>query len=156
MATAVLAFAGCSGDSGAESGTSAGGTADESAASSGSGSHDGPTSTTSSKTDDTDSHDTDKLTLTISGDETTIEPTDVYCSGPEGNIHHIIGKTDDGLPLVKAEGTHFAMVKTGNQRPYKTESPSGIEYGKDRVTFEDTSLGSGTLSGTMTCTEWEE
>lgn len=160
-AAAVLVLTGCSGEDN-DGSDSADGAGNESSASSAPDQHTDAGSPTSTENDDTDGNDTDgddadtELTLTVGGDDTTIEPTDVYCSGSEGNIHHIIGKTNDGLPLVKAEDTHFAMVKTGHQRPYKAESPSGIDYGKDRVTFDDTSLGSATLNGTMTCTEWED
>lgn len=170
-AAAVLVLTGCSGGSNDESDSAADGAGNESSESTAAGQHTDKGSPTSTESDDTDGDDADsddadsddadddadtELTLTVGGDDTTIEPTDVYCSGSEGNIHHIIGKTNDGLPLVKAEDTHFAMVKTGHQRPYKAESPSGIDYGKDRVTFDDTSLGSATLNGTMTCTEWED
>lgn len=155
---ALFAFAGCATDSGEDSDQAAADkTGADTSASSESSTHDAePTGSADTDGDGSDDANTDALTLRVSGDETTIEPTDVYCSGSEGNIHHIIGKTNDGLPLVKAEDTHFAMVKTSHQRPYKAESPSGIDYGKDRVTFDDTSLGSATLNGTMVCTEWED
>lgn len=105
---------------------------------------------------DASGNEASRLTLTVNGEKTALEPTDVYCSGNPGNIHHIIGKTNNGLPLIEADGEHFAMVKTGHRRPYKAESPSGVDYGKDRVTFSGTSLGQATLDGTMVCTEWED
>lgn len=95
------------------------------------------------------------LKLTIGSKTTTIKPTDVYCSGESGHIRHIIGKTNHGLPLVKAESTHFAMVKTGHRRPYKSTNPSGIRYVKNGVVFKKTRLGPATLDGAMHCTEWD-
>jgi hypothetical protein len=97
-------------------------------------------------------------TLTFdTGEKTvTIEPTDVYCSGEPGSLHHIIGKTDNELPLVKAEGTDFVMVKVGQGRPYKANNPKGVAIGDESVTFDGTELGSATLDGTMTCTDWED
>lgn len=97
-----------------------------------------------------------ELTLDTGGKTVTIEPTDVYCSGKPGSLQHIIGKTDDELPLVKAEGTDFVMVKVGEGRPYKTNSPKGVNVGDESVTFDGTELGSATLDGTMTCTDWED
>src|SRR5699024_4989948 len=44
-----------------------------------------------------------KLTLDTGEKTVTIEPTDVYCSGEPGSLRHIIGKTNNELPLVKAE-----------------------------------------------------
>lgn len=97
-------------------------------------------------------------TVTVSAGSKTIEiePTDVYCSGRPGHIHHIIGKTNNRLPLVKAEETHFAMAKIGHGRPYKAGDPNGVRYGKNSVTFNDTTLGSAVMNGTMTCTAWED
>src|SRR5699024_5291520 len=46
-----------------------------------------------------------KLTLDTGEKTVTIEPTDVYCSGEPGSLRHIIGKTNNELPLVKAEGS---------------------------------------------------
>ncbi|WP_152349119.1 hypothetical protein [Brevibacterium sp. CFH 10365] len=96
------------------------------------------------------------LTLDTGGKTVTIEPTDVYCSGKPGSLRHIIGKTDNELPLVKAEGTDFVMVKVGEGRPYETNSPKGVNVGDESVTFDGTELGSATLDGTMTCTDWED
>ncbi|GAB3562454.1 hypothetical protein [Spelaeicoccus albus] len=97
-----------------------------------------------------------KVTVRVGTKTTTVKPTDVYCSGRPGHVRHIIGKTDHGLPLIKAEGTHFVMAKTGHGRPYKSGNPSGIHYGKDRVVFKKTRLGPATLNGTMVCTSWED
>ncbi|MCU4298388.1 hypothetical protein D3I60_15130 [Brevibacterium permense] len=96
------------------------------------------------------------LTLDTGEKTVTIEPTDVYCSGEPGKLHHIIGKTDNELPLVKTEGTDFVMVKVGQGRPYKTNNPKGIAIGDESVTFDGTELGSATLDGTMTCTDWAD
>jgi ABC-type Fe3+-hydroxamate transport system substrate-binding protein len=96
------------------------------------------------------------LTLDTGEKTVTIEPTDVYCSGKPGKLHHIIGKTDNELPLVKAEGTDFVMVKVGQGRPYKANNPSGVTVDDKSVTFDGTELGSATLDGTMTCTDWED
>jgi|GEM_PF-3294496 len=171
MLVAVLVLAGCNSGSQESDQSAAGGSGgDETAATTeaDSGPDTATTSPEDTDTDDdadddakgdadgTDDSETEDLVLTVRGEKTTIEPTAVYCSGAPGNIRHIIGKTNNGLPLVKAEGTRFAMVKTGQQRPYKAESPDGIEYHKDRVTFNDTELGSATLNGSMACTDWED
>lgn len=86
----------------------------------------------------------------------TIDPTDVYCSGKPGSLRHIIGKTNNELPLVKAEGTDFVMVKVGQGRPFKANHPKGVDIGDESVTFDGTELGTAVLDGTMTCTDWEE
>src|SRR5699024_10381842 len=97
-----------------------------------------------------------KLTLDTGEKTVTIEPTDVYCSGAPGSLRHIIGKTNNELPLVKAEGSDFVMVKIGQGKPYKTDQPSGVDFGDKSVTFDGTEVGSATLDGTMTCTDWED
>ncbi|WP_209326197.1 hypothetical protein [Brevibacterium renqingii] len=97
-----------------------------------------------------------KLTLDTGEKTVTIEPTDVYCSGEPGSLQHIIGKTDNELPLVKAEGTDFVMAKIGQGRPFKANNPKGVDVGDESVTFDGTKLGSATLDGTMTCTDWED
>ncbi|HCG55532.1 MULTISPECIES: hypothetical protein [Brevibacterium] len=80
----------------------------------------------------------------------------MYCSGEPGNIHHIIGKTNNQPPLVKAEKSDFAMVKTGHGKPFKANQPKGVSYTDDGVSFDETALGSAVLNGTMTCTQWED
>lgn len=95
------------------------------------------------------------VTLSTASEKVAIEPTDVYCSGEPGSISHIIGKTNNELPLIKVEKTEFVMVKTGHGRPYKTNGPNGIHYGENSVSFDGTEVGSAVLSGSMTCTEWE-
>lgn len=108
-------------------------------------------------TEDGDAAADSELVLTVAGDEQVLEPTDVYCSGDVGNIRHIIGKTNNQLPIVEAKGTEFAMVKTGPGKPYRMPQPAGISYGEDSVTFDGTELGAGAvLDGTMTCTAWED
>ena len=97
-----------------------------------------------------------KLTLDTGEKTVTIEPTDVYCYGEPGNLQHIIGKTNNELPLVKAEGSDFVMVKIGQGKPFKTNQPSGVDFGDESVTFDGTEVGSATLDGTMTCTDWED
>ncbi|QZY51941.1 hypothetical protein [Leucobacter tenebrionis] len=97
-----------------------------------------------------------KLVLDTGEKTVIIEPTDVYCSGEVGKLQHIIGKTNNGLPLVEAEGDRFVMVKIEQGRPYKANDPDGVAVGDDSVTFDRTRLGSATLEGTMTCTAWED
>ena len=97
-----------------------------------------------------------KLTVKTGAKTITIHPTDVYCSGEPGSLRHIIGKTNNELPLVKAEGSDFVMVKIGQGKPYKTDQPSGVDFGDESVTFDGTEVGSATLDGTMTCTDWED
>src|SRR5699024_9732035 len=106
--------------------------------------------------DPADESEDSKLTVTTGGRTVTIRPTDVYCSGEPGNLHHIIGKTNNELPLVKAEGSDFVMVKIGQGKPYKANQPSGVDFGDESVTFDGTEVGSATLDGTMTCTDWED
>ena len=97
------------------------------------------------------------VTVDLNGDSTVVEPTDVYCSGSPGNIEHIIGKTNNQLPLVEVSGSHFAMVKLEQRgAPERTQNPQGIDYGEDWVTFTDTSIGSATVNGAMVCTDWED
>lgn len=92
---------------------------------------------------------------TASGTTTTLELTDVYCSGTPGDLHHLIGKTDHRPPLVEVTPGEFAMVKLGDDRPYTSSAPSGITVEQDGVTFAGTTLGDATLEGTVTCTQWE-
>jgi len=106
--------------------------------------------------DPADETEDSKLTLDTGEKTVTIEPTDVYCSGEPGNLRHIIGKTNNELPLVKAEGSDFVMVKIGQGKPYKTDQPGGVDFGDESVTFDGTEVGSATLDGTMTCTDWED
>jgi hypothetical protein len=97
-----------------------------------------------------------KLTVKTGAKTITIHPTDVYCSGEPGNLRHIIGKSNNKPPLVKAEGSDFVMVKIGQGKPYKTDQPGGVDFGDESVTFDGTEVGSATLDGTMTCTDWED
>ena len=97
------------------------------------------------------------VTVDLGGDTTVVEPTDVYCSGEPGDIEHIIGKTDNQLPLIEVSGSHFAMVKLDQRgAPEKTQDPQDISYGEDWVTFTDATVGSATLDGSMVCTDWED
>ncbi len=99
---------------------------------------------------------TSKITVTVDGTDTVINPDKVYCSGTEGNIRHIIGKTKDQPPLVEATRGEFAMVKTEKQgAPYKAENPTGITFGDKSATFDDVTMGSATVSGDLVCTDWE-
>lgn len=111
---------------------------------------------TSNEQTPTDDPEGSTLTLDTGEKTVTIEPTAVYCSGKPGSLHHIIGKTNDELPLVKAEGTDFVMAKVGQGRPFTANSPTGVDIGDESVTFEGTELGSAVLDGTMTCTDWED
>lgn len=98
-----------------------------------------------------------RVTVDLGGDSTVVQPTDVYCSGQPGDIEHIIGKTDNQLPLIEVSGSHFAMVKLDQRgAPEKTENPQGISFGEDWVTFSDATVGSATLDGSMVCTAWED
>ena len=101
---------------------------------------------------------TNSVTVTLDGQDTVVEPTDVYCSGSTGDIEHIVGKVDNQLPLIKVEGhSDFAMVKLHQDGPpEKSNNPKNITFGKKSVKFADTTIGSATVNGTMTCTEWED
>ncbi|MFE1083332.1 MULTISPECIES: hypothetical protein [Brevibacterium] len=162
----MLALSGCSGANGTDEPQTDDSSSQDTASA--------PNESTSATTDDADesaedpddsseegsptADDSADSTLTLdTGEKTvTIEPTAVYCSGEPGSLQHIIGKTDNELPLVKAEGTDFVMVKVGQGRPYKANNPKGIAIGDESVTFDGTELGSATLDGTMTCTDWED
>lgn len=98
------------------------------------------------------------VTVTINGEETVVEPTNVYCSGSPGNIEHIIGKVNNQIPLIKVAGdSEFAMVKLHRQGPpEKAERPSNISFGDEWVAFDDATIGSATVNGTMVCTQWED
>lgn len=96
------------------------------------------------------------MTLTVGGKEQRLKPTDVYCQGKTGNIRRAVAKTNNRPPLVEVEGGRFLLVKTGRGEPYKTESPSGVSFGTESVTFEQVKLSGGaTLEGTIECTTWE-
>lgn len=91
------------------------------------------------------------------GDTTTVEPTDVYCSGGPGKVRHLVAKTNHQLPLIKVEGTHFAMVKLDERgAPEKTNRPSGVTLGNDSVRFDHARIGSATLDGTLNCTKQQD
>ena len=97
-----------------------------------------------------------KLIFTVGGKKQTITPTEVYCSGKPGTIRHIIGKTNQRPPLVEADEKRFVLVKVGNGRPFKAQSPAGVSYTKTAVTFDQVDVGGGVLSGTMTCTSFDD
>ncbi len=97
------------------------------------------------------------VTVVLDGSSTVVEPTDVYCSGAPGSIEHLIGKTNNQLPLIEVSGSHFAMVKLDQRgAPERTENPQGITVGEDWVTFTDATVGGATLDGSMVCTDWED
>ena len=87
------------------------------------------------------------------GDTTTVTPTEVYCSDEPGRVRHLVAKTNHQLPLIKVEGTHFAMVKLDQRgAPDKTNRPSGVSLGNDSVEFDHARVGSATLDGKLSCT----
>ncbi|MDN5766645.1 MAG: hypothetical protein L0H96_13980 [Humibacillus sp.] len=96
-----------------------------------------------------------KLVFTVGGKKQDVTPTEVYCSGKEGTIRHVIGKTNQRPPLVEADGKNFVLVKVGNGQPFKAQSPAGVSYTKSAVTFDQVDVGGGVLSGTMACTTFE-
>src|SRR5699024_7547568 len=97
-----------------------------------------------------------KLSAKTGAKTVTIGPPDASCAGERGRLRHIIGKTNTELRLVKAGGSDFVMVKSGEGKPYKADQPSGVDFGDESVTFDGTEVGSATLDGTMTCTDWED
>lgn len=106
-------------------------------------------------TDDSDG--SEELIVTIDGSDQTLDLTNVYCDGSPDNIENIIGKTNNQPPLLKVTGDHFAMLKLQKQgAPEKANSPSGLSYGPESVTFSDTTIGSAVVNGTMTCTDWDD
>ncbi len=47
------------------------------------------------------------------------------------------------------------LVKVGNGRPFKKQSPAGVSYTKTAVTFDKVDIGGAVLSGAMPCTSFE-
>lgn len=98
-----------------------------------------------------------EITVTVGGADTVITPHQVYCSGEEGGIRHIIGKTNNQPPLIEATPDEFAMVKlTQEGAPYKAEKPEGITFSDTSASFDGTVLGDATVDGTLVCTVWED
>ncbi len=95
------------------------------------------------------------LVFEVGGKKLNITPTEVYCAGQPGTISHIVGKTNQRPPLVEADGKRLVMVKVGNDRPFKTLSPTGVSYTRTAVSFDQVDVGGGVLTGTMTCTSFE-
>ncbi len=96
------------------------------------------------------------LTLTVAGKKQKLAPTDVYCKGQPGRIRRAVAKTNNRPPVVEVEGERFLLVKTGRGKPFKIESPSGVSFGKESVSFDGVSLSGGAkLDGTITYTKYE-
>lgn len=96
------------------------------------------------------------LSVRISGDEVDFEPTDVYCKVGGGELRHVIAKTNNRPPLLEVTPGEFAMLKIHQKgAPEKTNSPTGIEYTTEGLTFTDTQVGSATLNGYLECTKVE-
>ncbi len=97
------------------------------------------------------------LTVTLDGEKNTLDLTDVYCDGAPGSLEHAIGKTDNQPPLVEVAADGFVMVKVHRQGPpEKADSPAGVTIADESVTFDDAKIGGAVLSGTMTCTSWDD
>lgn len=116
-----------------------------------------PTPEESSSPEASESPDDTGLAVTVGGERTTLDLTDVYCDGSPGDLRHAVGKTHNAPPLVKVEDDGFVMVKLQRQGPpEKADSPEGVTIGDESVTFDDTRVGEAVLSGTMTCTAWDD
>ncbi len=96
------------------------------------------------------------LELTTAAGTTVIAPTAVYCSGSPGQLRHLVAKTNDQPPIVEVTPGEFAMVKLGRGQPFKSAAPSGMTVEDDSITFAGTALGDATLTGTVTCTTWQD
>lgn len=98
------------------------------------------------------------LTITLDGEETTLTPDIVRCSGEPGTIRNVIIKMEeDELPLVKVTPGEFAMVKLDNQgEPEKSSSTKNITAEDDTVTFDDAKIGDAVVDGTVPCLQGED
>lgn len=93
------------------------------------------------------------LTITLNGDLVEFEPTDVWCKVSGGELRHVIAKTNNRPPLLEVTPGEFAMLKVDQQgAPQKTNSPTGIEFITEQLTFTDTRIGSVIVNGSLECT----
>ena len=99
----------------------------------------------------------DPNTVNVSIDEDTEEITftDVYCSGPSGDIQSIIGKVDNEPPLLKVSGSDRVMLKMGHEQPYTAQASDGLTIDDESVTFDEVSVSDAVIDGTMECTSWD-
>jgi len=95
------------------------------------------------------------VTISINGDTQDITFTEAYCSGPTGDIRHIIGKVENRSPLLEVSDSDHVMLKIGNEKPYKGQVSEGLSITDETVTFADVSVGGAVIDGTMTCTSWD-
>ena len=116
----------------------------------------GPGDTTPVTVFDESTPTTSKITATVDGTDTVINPDKVHCSGTEGNIRHIIAKTNNQPPLVEAT-PDFAWIKLDRSRvTYRSEEPTGMTFDDTSVTFLDVTMGDAVVNGTLVCTDWED
>lgn len=95
------------------------------------------------------------VTVSINGATQDITFTEAYCSGPTGDIRHIIGKVENRSPLLEVSDSDHVMLKIGNEKPYKGQVSEGLSITDETVTFADVSVGGAVIDGTMTCTSWD-
>lgn len=113
-----------------------------------------PTTEESAEAPDADS-DPNTVNVSLNGDTEDITFTDVYCSGPSGDIQNMIGKVNNQPPLLKVSGSDHVMLKMGPEQPYAAQVSDGITVDDDSVTFDEVSVSSAVIDGTMTCTSWD-
>lgn len=95
------------------------------------------------------------VTVTLGDDPQDITFTDAYCSGPSGDIRNIIGKVNNGLPLLKVSNSDHVLLKMGNEKPYEGRVSEGLSVQDEMVTFDDVSLDGAVIDGTLQCTSWD-
>ncbi|WP_344681535.1 MULTISPECIES: hypothetical protein [Actinomycetes] len=98
-----------------------------------------------------------ELEVTLGGETHRVAPSEVLCSGPPGEVHHLIATTGDDSSRVEVAGEDFAQVRLeGAERPQETTSPDGIELGEAQVEFATAAVGDAEVEGTLHCSEWED
>lgn len=98
-----------------------------------------------------------KVSIDLGGNVTDFAPAHVYCKGKPDAIHHVAAKAERGLPIVEFTPGEFAMVKIQQQgAPEKTNSPDGITVSGESITFDHAKIGNATVTGTLTCTTFED
>lgn len=92
--------------------------------------------------------------VTIDGSTERLTFSDVYCSGPSGEIKQVTAKVDNELPLLEVVPEQGrVMLKMGEERPHETNDADGVEQGDESITLSSVSVGDAEVEGTLTCTE---
>lgn len=96
--------------------------------------------------------DPNTVNVSLDGDTEDITFTDVYCSGPSGDIQNMIGKVNNQPPLLKVSGSDQVMLKMGQEQPYTAQVSDGLTLDDESVTFDEVSVSGAVINGTMECT----